>query len=136
MSDGAKSGIGQIAADINEVVVEPVKDEVGKALEQGVQSVVQGPQAIDPAKQQQKRAEEAKGKQHALNVIEWYRKIDEEQKKVRQEKQQQLQQQKQEEAGKKQEQQSKENQKQQRRQELTAVQVAERKTEVKRGVGG
>ena len=39
MADGVKGAITQIPKDVTEAAIEPVKDEVGKMIETGVQSV-------------------------------------------------------------------------------------------------
>ncbi|MFH0937565.1 MAG: hypothetical protein V1808_04740 [Candidatus Daviesbacteria bacterium] len=135
MSDGIKGAV----ADVNEAVVKPVVDEVGKAIEEGVQSVVSGPPKAspqDPATQQTKQAEETKKKAWATHVIDWYKKIDEEQAKVRQAKQQELTQKQQEEQQKKEVKQFESLQQEKKKEQLTAVQLAARATEIKRGVGG
>lgn len=139
MSDGIKSGIGQMAVDVKEAVVKPVADEVGKAIEEGVQSVVSGPKIQDPQaqqKQQEKQAEEQKRKAWALRVIEWNKKIDEEQKKVRDQNQQKIVQAQQEEKEKQKVHQFQVMEQQKKDQQLTETQRAARKTELKGGVGG
>lgn len=135
MSDGAKANIGQLVALVGEAVVNPVKEEVGRALEEGVSGVLGTPIAQqDPNARQKRLADEANRKQHAEKVIAWYQKIDQEQAKIRQQKLQEQQSKQQEESQKKQVQQfelSKRNQP-----PPQAVAEAQRKTEVKKGIGG
>lgn len=136
MSDGIKFGLSQIGADVREAVVKPVTDEVGKAIEEGAQSVV-GVTAkpVDPMVQQKKQEEELKKKQWAIQTIQRYKQIDEAQKKVREEKKQ-----KEFQETQKEEEQKKVKQYEliKKRQERLPQQVAEaqRRTEVKKGVGG
>lgn len=135
MSDGDKSGVGQIVADVGEAVINPVKDEVGKFIETGIQSVTgSAPKTLDPLEQQKKQAEELKKKQEANWIIEKYRQTDQEQAQVRQKATQ-------EEQKKKQEVQQKQQVKQYemvKKQQAVNVSVreAQTKTETKRGVGG
>lgn len=141
MSDGGKSGLTQVTNELQESIVKPVVDEVGKAIEEGVQAVLgSGPMAVrpqDPAVEQKKKQEEAQRKQWALKVIDWNRKLQEAQTKVRQENQQQQMQQQQEEVEQKKVKQFKIiEKKQKQQQQLTQAQMAERKTELKKGVGG
>ncbi len=66
MADGGRSsGFRNLAKDFSEAVINPVKDEIGKAVESGVQSVApfpkpktQNPQ--DPKSQQQAAMEQKK----------------------------------------------------------------------------
>lgn len=146
MSDGFKSGIGQVAADIAESVVKPVTDEVGKAIEEGAKSVVGTPITQDPAAQHQpgagrpldekKEIEVQKRKQWALRVIQWHKNIDAAQKQVRIQKQQELQAKQQVESQTKQKAAQTKLIQQRKRVEMNAAQVAERHTEIKKGVGG
>lgn len=134
MSDGVKNIAGQVIADVGEAVVTPVKDELGKAIEEGASTTFGIPINIDPLAQQKKREEEEKGKQQAEKVIDWYQKIDQAQAKVRQEKMEELQKKQQEENQQKQ---AKQYQVIQRQKQLPqAVAEAQRKTEVKKGIGG
>lgn len=138
MNDGIKTGIGQAVADVGEAVVKPVVDEVGKALEEGVSSVVSGPKIKpqDPLVQQQKQAEEAKRLSWARYVIDWYRRLQASQEKVRTQEQQKLAQIKQEETQENQGKQFEVIEQKRKEQQMNAVQLAGRKTEIKRGVGG
>jgi hypothetical protein len=136
MSDDLKAGLSQAAADITEAVVKPVADEVGQAIEQGVQSVVSTPKPVDPVAQQKKQQEEQKRKEWALKVIEFNKQLQSAQQQVRQENQQKQseeQQKKQEEAQVKQ---YKIVEKQKKDQQLTTTQREARKTELRGGVGG
>ena len=72
--------------NVGEVVVKPAVDEVGKAIEQGVQSVIGGPQAQPQLTQgqiEQNRADEQNKYTEAQRKIQWWKKLDEEQRKVR-----------------------------------------------------
>lgn len=135
MSDGIKSGISQLSTDVKEAAIEPVVDEVGKAIEQGVQSVI-NPQASDPAVAEKKKQEEEKRRQQVLRTIDWYKTVEDAQAKVRQEQQQKLQGQKQEEHQEKQVKQFKVLEEKKKKQEMTQVQKEARRTEIKGGVGG
>jgi len=68
MSDGAKGNVGQLIADIGEAVVKPVVDEVGKAIEEGGQSIAGTGQfssnPSSPQEQQKKKLEEQKRKEN------------------------------------------------------------------------
>ena len=130
-----KSGLSQAAADVKEAVVKPVVDEVGKAIEQGVQSVV-NPQALDPAVQEKKRLEEKAKIQQLYKRIEWYKNIEDAQAKVRQDQKQKEQAKIQEEQQKKEVKQFKVLEEQKKKQEMTQVQREARRTEIKGGVGG
>lgn len=82
---GIKSGLAQGATTLSEAVAKPVVDEVGKAIEVGVQSVTGStPKPQDPLTQQKKQEAEQKKKAWALSVIDWYKKIQEKQAQVRQ----------------------------------------------------
>lgn len=127
----------QAAVDVNEAAVKPVVDEVGKAIEEGVQSTVTGPKPLDPAMQQQKRVDEQKRKDWAVHVINWNKQIQQEQQKVRGSKQQEQMQKSQEESEKQKVKQFKLVEKQQKQQvQMNTAQLAARKAEIKRGVGG
>lgn len=136
MSDGIKAGIGQAVADIGETVIKPVVDEVGKAIEEGVQSVVGSSAPQDPQTQQQKQAEEQKRKQWAMHVIDWHKNLQASQQQVRMQKQQAQQAKQQEEVHEKQQVKQFKIIQNQKRAEMNAAQVAERHTEIKKGVGG
>lgn len=137
MADGGIGGnIKNVVSEVTEAVVKPVTDEVGKALEAGVQSVVASPQKPpDPKEQQKKQEEEQKRKQWALQVIDWNKRLQEAQAQVRQT-------QKQEETQKRQEEQQGQQVKQvklvekREKQKNLAVELSERKTEQRKGVGG
>lgn len=86
MSDSG--GIGSVISEAVQAVVEPVKDEVGAAIEAGVQSVLgTGPAAQDPATDavaDAKKADEEKQKAEAKWVIEKNRQLDAQLRAVRQ----------------------------------------------------
>ena len=87
MADGAavKQFAGEMGKATSEVVKD-VKDELGKAIEAGVQSAV-GTQ-LTAQQIQQKQTEDAQKLAEARRKIEYWKKIDLEQKQVRQKKQQ------------------------------------------------
>ncbi len=147
MSDdgGIKAGIGQIAQDVGEAVAEPVKDQVGEAIEQAAQTVIPGPKQVPPdpqatisfqQEQSKKQAENQKKMQWAQATIARYQKIDEEQAAVRMKKKQEEQSRLQEEHQEKQVKQFELQKQEQKSADLTAVQREARKTEIKGGVGG
>ena len=136
MDDTSRPNIGQIAVDVGEAVAAPIKDEVGKFIETGVQSVIGStPKPIDPMEKQKRQAEELKKKQEANWVIERYQALDQAQAQVRQQQAQEIQKKQQEQQQKQQVKQYEIVQKQ--KQAInTQVREAQTKAEVKRGVGG
>lgn len=144
MSDGVKAGIGQIVKDVSEAVIKPVTDEVGKAIEEGAQSVMgtgtyqikqNQPEAGRPL-DEKKQEEDLKKKQWAINVINWNKQLDVAQGKVRQEEKQKVQQKNADEDEKKKVKQYEVMKQQQKSQQMTSLQKESRKTEIKGGVGG
>lgn len=135
---GVAGAIKQVGADIGEAVVKPVIDEVGKAIEEGAQSVIGTPvqKPIDPVEQKKKQEEDLKKKQWAMNVINWNKQLDMAQGKVRQEEKQKEQGKKQEEDESKKVKQYEILQQQKKSQQMTTLQKESRKTEIKGGVGG
>lgn len=127
MADGVKG----VASDIGEAVVKPVVDEVGKAVEQGVQSVVSGPGVTTP-QQQQKQLEDAGKLSEARRKIKYWQDLETAQKAVR-DKQKQEQQKV---AQVSQSKQIKQFEVVNKKKENMALQQAQRKTEIKKGVGG
>lgn len=128
MSDG-KGPIGGTFEDISEAVVKPVTDELGKAIEVGVKSVVgsPNPQPATQVKQEEQQKSEVRRK------IEFWKKLDEEQRKVRDaERQKQMQQQQ----VVTQEKQIKQFEIVKKKKENKALSFAQRKTEIRGGVGG
>lgn len=137
MADGLKGAITQTVTDIAEGVVKPPVEEGMKAIEEGITTLVQGPTAtkLDPAATQKKQADYEKRKQWALKVIEWNKNLQEGEQKIKAEKLQKIQQERQEEQQAGEVKQFKVVDKQKK--ELTAAQLASRKSEIKgRGVGG
>lgn len=131
-----KAGLGQLATDVSEAAVEPVKDELGQAIEAAKTSVI-NPQALDPAVIQKKQMEAQQRRQDALQVIEWNKQLQSNQQKVRQEVKQKEQQEKQGEEQKKQEEKKvKQYKAVERKQQLSAVERKARGRELKGGVGG
>lgn len=136
MSDGVKGVVADTIKDVHEAVVKPVVDEVGKAIEEGAQSIVGSNKPLDPVAQQKKQEEEQKRKQWAEKTIDWYKKIDQDQAKVRAENLQKQQAKQAEENQQKQVKQYSVLEQQKKSANITAVQAAARKTEQRRGVGG
>lgn len=135
MSGGIKGAIQQLPADVSEAVVKPVIDEVGKVLEEGASTVVYGPPPlkVNPQVQAQKKADDEKKKAWALGVIEWNKKLSEEQSRVRmEEKQKNLQ----AEADKKQEERVRQFKIEEKKRAIPAALAARNTTEAKKGVGG
>lgn len=135
MADGIKG----IAVDIHEAVVKPVSDEVGKAIEQGVQSVVKGPGQNPPSNQTpvnpaQKKQEEQTQLAETRRKLDFWRNLSEAQNQVRAE------QRKKEEERLKVEEKKKEIKQfeveKKKRSLSAAVREAQTKTEAKKGVGG
>ena len=144
MSDGTKSNLGQLAQDIGEAIFEPVKDQVGQAIEEGVQSVIgiptdpqtkPQPAALDPAVRQQRRADENQKKAEWNWRLQQYQKLEQQQKVDRQRLQQQAMKKQEEEKEEKKVEQFKIIEKDKKSQSLAAQQAA-RKTEIRGGVGG
>ncbi len=134
MADGIKG----IAADISEAVVKPVSDEVGKAIEQGVQSVIKGPGQNSPSNQQinpqQIKQEEQVKLAETRRKLDWWKNLADAQNKVRAE-----QKQKEEERLKVMEKKKeiKQFEVTKKKQALAAsVREAQTRTEAKKGVGG
>lgn len=90
MSDSGKGPIGGTFEDVGEAIVKPVVDEIGKAIEAGVQAVT--PQkTLDPATQQQKQISDQKNLVEARRKVEWWKALEAERNRVRQQNQQKLQ---------------------------------------------
>lgn len=147
MSDGGgvKAVIGQFARDSGEALVEPVKDEVGEAIEQGAQAVIAGskPVSQDPVAQQKFQEEQAKKQEENQKNMQWaettiarYQKIDEEQAQERMKKKQEEQMKQQETQQEEQTKQFELQKQEQKSVDLTALQRKARGTEIKGGVGG
>ena len=88
MSDSG-SGIKPFTEETAQVageVAKDIKDSVGQAIEQGVQSIV-GTQPT-PQQQQQKRQEEQQGLEKARKVINYYKTLDTNIKKAQEERKQ------------------------------------------------
>ncbi|MFA5933497.1 MAG: hypothetical protein WCV81_04440 [Microgenomates group bacterium] len=147
MSDGQgiKQQIGQFAQDVGEAIVEPVKDSVGEAIEQGVQAVISTPKPVsqDPGALRQQQQEQAKKQEENSAKLQWaqatiarYQKIEEEQAAIRLKKKQEEQAKQQEEQVEKQEEMQDLQAKNQKSEDLVALQRAKARTETKGGVGG
>ncbi|MDD5416121.1 MAG: hypothetical protein PHE48_03920 [Candidatus Daviesbacteria bacterium] len=134
MADGGnaiKQFGGEVAQAAGEVAKD-VKDSVGEALEQGVQSVV-GTQ-LTPQQIQQKQLEDQKKLTEARRKIAFYQKIDQEQKAVRQQNKQKEMQKLQTQQQEKQVIEIKKEQK--KNQPINPATFYAGKAEFKRGVGG
>ncbi len=136
MADGIKG----VVADIHEVVVKPVADEVGKAIEQGVQSVVKGPgqnatqNSTPQSNPQQIKQEEQTKLIETRRKLDFWRNLSDAQNKVRaQERQKEEKRLKVDEKKKEIKQFEVEKKKQSL---IAAVREAQTKTEAKKGVGG
>ena len=135
-----------VGETINQSVVKPVTDEVGKAIEAGIQSVVGG-QSVDP---QQKSFDSAQDKQQKNledqeKIAEWrwklqkLKELEEAQRKVREEEKQKsldYAQDKQEEQDKKEKTEVKKFEVFKKQKEVNPEIAAKGKAEIKRGVGG
>lgn len=143
-NSGIKQALGQIAQDTGEAIVDPLKDEVGQALEQaapiitGPKVLPQDPQALVHQKEEQRKRDEEnkKKKQWAEAIVERYKKIEEEQAAVRMKQKQAEEKKKQEENQEEQKKMSELKEQQQKSADLTVLEQAARKTEIKGGVGG
>ena len=146
---GANKIIGgtfeDIKEEVNKDVVEPVKDEVGQAIEAGVQAVMgakpptpqQKPAAPAQRGEQQKKLEEQNKLTDARRKISWWQDLSARQKQVREEgKQKNLQKQQEEDQKKKEKKQVKQFEIVQKEQQLHPEIAAKGKAEIKRGVGG
>lgn len=131
----SKNIIGGTFEDVNEAVVKPVTDEVGKAIESGVQSVVQGPVQKSAPQQpfEGKQLEDQKKLVEARRKIDWWKTLGEAQRKAREEERQKQMQRVQEEKKK---QEVKQFTIQQKKRQLPAEIAARGKAEIKRGIGG
>ncbi len=144
MSDSG-SPIGGTFETINEAVVQPVKDEVGQAIEAGIQSVVGGskPQTqqssqIKPGEQPKTQITEQKGLAEARRKIKWWQDLAEAQRKVREQEKQKLpQRQQQAQQGSQQQAQIEQFEEAKKQKEINPqIAAATGKTEMKKGVGG
>lgn len=129
-----KNVIGGTFEDIGEAVVKPVVDEVGKAIEVGVKSVVGGPnpKATQNTKPQDNVTDQTKIIE-ARRKIKYWKDLEEAQRRVREEqKMKQLQQAQ----VTQQESQEKELVEVYKKKDDTALKQAQRKTEIRGGVGG
>lgn len=136
MTDGQGGGF---KAAVEETIINPVQDEVGKAVETAQQSVFG---TLDPAQLQKKQQEAQQRKQEddkkKQNVLKFIRELQEDEQRHKQLKQQEMQkkqEEEQEEQEKKQREMSKE---QQKSQDMVNQQVrdAQTRTETRKGVGG
>ena len=143
MSDGNRP-IGGTFEDIGEAL-EPVKDEVGKAIEAGIQSVIPPAKQPTPRQKQQpfgfaqgkQKLEEQQKLTDARRKIKWWQDLEEAQRKIREEeKQKLLQRQQQEKQAKQEKVQVKEFEIFKKQKEVNPEIQAKGKAEIKRGVGG
>lgn len=68
MSDGSSKP--NFSESIQTAVIEPIKDELGKMVEAGIQSVTGGGASQDPQEDAKRQAEDAKKKQNVMRFIE------------------------------------------------------------------
>ncbi len=137
--------IGGTFEDINEAVIQPVKDEIGLTLEQALQSVVpkqnsatqnanNNPQQASSDSAEAKQAETMVQMNEARRKIKYWKDLDEAQRRVREEeKQKQMQGQSLDAA---QDRQVKQFEIIQKKKQLPDELAAKGKAEIKRGVGG
>ena len=126
--------IGGTFEDVNDALVKPAADVVGKAIEAGVQAVVAGAKQLTPQQLQQKQTDKTNQLQEERRKIAWWRNLDEAQKKVREaEKQKQMQK---VQVTQQQQQQVKQFENVQKQKEDLNLQRAKTKTEIRLGVGG
>ncbi len=86
MTDGSKSGLSQVGGLINEAVVKPIGDEVGKALESATASLTGNFSAttLDPKVQSERKADAERKKIQATAVINsWNQRLQTDLQKVR-----------------------------------------------------
>lgn len=133
MADGIKGAVGQLAVDVGEAVVKPVVDEVGKALEQGVQNVVSSPKQLTPAQQQQKQQQDAANLAEARRKVKFWQDLAAAQKAVREKQSKQQAQVQQVKANEKK---VKQFEVVEKKKALTNVQLEGRKSEIKGRLGG
>lgn len=131
-------GFGTAVSEVVGAIVEPVKDEVGQAIETGVQSVLgTTPTPQDPAAKQQREAEEKKKIAEQRWIINKNDQLDKELAAVRQKKAEETQKLEQANQQQDQVQQFQAVQRDQRREAIKRqVQEAKTKSETRRGVGG
>ena len=132
---GSGNIIGKFADELEQPVKEAgeeIKDSVGEAIEQGVQSVV-GPQ-LTPQQIQQRKQEDQVRLAEARRKLNFYKKLDEEQNKVRMENKQKEQQRLQDQKQEKQVEEVKKEEK--KKQPINAAIAYAGKVEIKRGEGG
>ncbi len=125
--------VRNVADSMGEAVVNPVKDEVGAAIEAGVQSVIGTQKPLDPQQEAKKKVDEGRKRQNIIRFLNQYntdrqrfqiQKQQEEQRKLAQDQ-------------KKQQEKMKVKQIQiVKKQNIEAVKQAQTRTEAKRGVGG
>ncbi|OGE25765.1 hypothetical protein A3H85_01855 [Candidatus Daviesbacteria bacterium RIFCSPLOWO2_02_FULL_40_8] len=135
MADGVKGATIQLATDIGETIIKPVTDEIGKALETGVSTVIHGPQQplVDPKIQAQKKVDEEKRRQWALRVIDWNKKLTDDAQKIRMQNQQKK---IEESQVKQQEEQVKQYKVEEKKKQTPSALAVRNTTESRKGVGG
>lgn len=136
MSDGSGGSFSKLGNVISEVVVNPVKDEAGKALEIGIQAVTgQGLQVQDPQEEARKKQEEELKKQRIRDFLRKYQEDAQHFQQTKIQEQQQKQATLQEERQAKQVKQQIEIQEQKKQQSIVE-QTGKGRAEIKKGVGG
>lgn len=136
MSDGGKSGLAQIGSDLQEAVVKPISDEVGKALESATSSITGNfpTQNLDPKVQSEKKAAEGQRKIQATAVINsWKERLQADLQKVRSDN---LQKEKSRLETKSQEEKVKQYKVSEKKKQVNVALMAKNTTESKKGVGG
>lgn len=128
----------KITGAVQEAVAAPVIQEAQQAATVGMEQIAgTSSQPQDPQALQQKKEDEQKRKIWALRVIDWYKRLQEEQAKVRQQKQQeQMAKQQSENQGREVKQFKIFQQKQQKRQLLSDLERKARSKELRGGIGG
>ena len=135
MSDSGGPG-SKLAGFVAEAVIKPVQDEVGKALEVGVQSITgQGQQQLDPQEEANKKQEEELKKQRLRDFLRRYSEDQQRFQQTKNQEQQAKQAKIQEEQQAKQVRQVEVIEKQKKQQSIVD-QTGKGRAEVKKGIGG
>lgn len=138
MADGIGQGIGQAIGAVAEAVVKPVADELGKAIEEGAQTIVSGPPAQSSPTDQSSGDKQKNDQEKIAKInqyVSWQTKLEEEIEKVRKEKEQKILSQKQEDQQKMEVKQSEDLQKKQSESVSIALKREQTKSERRGGSG-
>lgn len=132
MGDGGpKPNVAEI---ITQGIVTPIKDEIGKMVEVGVQSITGSTQNQDPQEEAKKKAEDQR---KIANIRNFLQQMQVNEQKLRQSKMQEQQLKDQEQQEENQEKQVKKQQQEQKKQAVNQQTFEkQRSTEIRRGVGG